>query len=188
MIGNAHKGKCEKMLLAADARTLATLGRDNILKFWDLGSYRKLLEVSLQELNANLTARQILQMHFTKDQKHFQIIYQQQNQLFRQKIPLIVPTEIFRLLSRKDIKNDEKNHGLRDFKNVGLRTKTQFRIAISANGKWLAYFIWPDLYLWDIENNNAFRLIKNFLLGDCKYLKFSADNKYFLLRRENSTR
>ncbi|WP_372366833.1 protein kinase [Candidatus Uabimicrobium sp. HlEnr_7] len=175
IIANAHSGKCLKTEISPDRKILATLGLDDKLKIWNIPQLRKIRELSIQDLQENLIAKDVNHMCFSPDGNRIDLVTKHKEESFIYSLDIVKCDKILDFQKNESL---TKNKIKLLQQTLGIRSEKQFQIAISSEGKRVAYYLLPGLFIWNTKSEKLTTLKESIFLGDCQFLKFSDDQRY----------
>lgn len=166
----AHRGEILALAVDPDGNFFASLGKDQKLVLWSTYNYRKMFETPV---TGDLSYYGVL--HFDPTRKQLGVWNSSHFSLYdldmRQEKSL-------HLLRSNDIRKEDK-HLLKLRRNPIFRNQGKHLawLSMSPDEKYLAYYIFPILYLWDLENGQS-HYLHSHILSECDAMSFSQDSRF----------
>lgn len=165
----AHRGHIMDIALSADENLFASLGKDRKVAVWSTYNYRKIFET---EGTGDLSDYGYIRFH--PQQKQFTVWNETHITTYDWECNQVRHLDMLR---RKEMRKDDINLlKLRRVPSMRNQAKMLLSLAFSPTKEYLAYYVFPSLYLWDIPKDHIGYLMTH-ILSESRHLSFSSDSK-----------
>ena len=179
MLMGAFQSIVADLVLSPDGHYFAYAADDGKLGLWSTRNYRKIVE---QPFAGNLAS---LTVAFHPEQKAVGVWAGGVRTIYRWETAVVKKLEVS---TRKDLPKTLGNiiHSLNRASFARNHSQDLVMMALSPNGKYLAWYFYPKLYfLWDIDNDVVYSL-PTASGTDCRDLAFDATGELLLARRQHN--